>query len=210
MRSGNIQVGDNALLEELFPEARFNAWSVGEVHVLERRIVPNARRDHFEQNAHFSNVVNHLLPTTRKIARLCRTGSVRRRWLRQFHLHRTELDSTVAAIGQGAGSLRHRRAMFAGAEQTLSEMDRIASMEVLSEDQPEALRTTVSELRDSLRRAMREAEPSASLLSRLPSAKRGMYEHLFELVYACSGSKASAKALVDRMLAKIVKDELGS
>ncbi len=210
MRSGNIQVGDNALLEELFPEARFNAWSVGEIHVLDRRIVPNARRDHFEQNAHLSNLTNHLLPSARKIARLCRTGSVRRRWMRQFHLHRAELESSVAAIGQGAGSLRHRKAMFVGAEQTLSEMDRIASMEVLSEDKPEALRSTVLQLRSSLQGALHEAEPAASLLSRLPSDKRGMYEHLFELVYACSGSKTSAKALVDRMLAKIVKDELSS
>ena len=40
LRSGNIQVGDRALLEELFPEPRFNGWSVGEIHVIDRRIVP--------------------------------------------------------------------------------------------------------------------------------------------------------------------------
>ncbi|TIS13850.1 MAG: molecular chaperone Hsp90, partial [Mesorhizobium sp.] len=56
LRAGNIQVGDHALLEDLFPEPRFNAWSVGEVHVIDRRIVPNGRRDHFEQNAHFNNM----------------------------------------------------------------------------------------------------------------------------------------------------------
>jgi hypothetical protein len=60
LRSGNAQVGEHALLEELFSEPRFNAWSVGEVHVIDRRIVPNGRRDHFEQNAHFHNLLNHL------------------------------------------------------------------------------------------------------------------------------------------------------
>ena len=61
LRTGNVQVGDYTLLEELFPEPRFNAWSVGEVHVIDRRIIPNGRRDHFEQNAHFHNLLNHLV-----------------------------------------------------------------------------------------------------------------------------------------------------
>ena len=80
LRTGNIQVGDHALLEDLFPEPRFNGWSVGEVHVIDRRIVPNGRRDHFEQNAHFHNVTNHLAPTARDLTRRCRTSSVRRKW----------------------------------------------------------------------------------------------------------------------------------
>ena len=36
LRSGNVQVGDHALLEDLYPEPRFNVWSVGEVHVVDR------------------------------------------------------------------------------------------------------------------------------------------------------------------------------
>ena len=86
LRSGNIQVGDHALLEDLFPEQRFNVWSVGEVHIVDRRIVPNGRRDHFEQNAHLHNLMNHFTPTARAIARRCRTSSVRRKWLRQFEI----------------------------------------------------------------------------------------------------------------------------
>ena len=43
LRVGNVQIGGHALLEGLFTEARFNSWSIGEVHVLDRRVVPNAR-----------------------------------------------------------------------------------------------------------------------------------------------------------------------
>jgi molecular chaperone HtpG len=57
-RSGNIQIGEHALFEELFPEPRFNAWTVGEVHVVDSRIIPNGRRDHFEQNVHYDNLIN--------------------------------------------------------------------------------------------------------------------------------------------------------
>ncbi len=51
------------------PETRFNGWAVGEIHVVDRRIVPNGRRDHFEQNAHYTNLVNQLGPIAREIAK---------------------------------------------------------------------------------------------------------------------------------------------
>jgi molecular chaperone HtpG len=62
VRCGNIQVGDDRMFEELFPETRFNAWSVGELHVIDPRIIPNGRRDHFEQSVHFHNLLTHLSP----------------------------------------------------------------------------------------------------------------------------------------------------
>ena len=209
VRSGNIQVGDSALLEDLFPEPRFNGWSVGEIHVLDQRVVPNARRDHFEQNAHFNNLANHLLPTARKIARLCRTSSVRRKWLRQFELHRSAAQLGIAAIGQRAGSLRHRKAAASEVERLLAEMDRIASMDVLADDRPADLRGTIAGLRAALADSEQELGPVASPLARLPAKKRAMYEHLFDLIHACSTSKATSKALVDRIVAKIIQDELG-
>ena len=42
-RHGNIQVGSENVFVDLFAEARFNRWCVGEIHVLDNRIRPNAR-----------------------------------------------------------------------------------------------------------------------------------------------------------------------
>ena len=39
-RSGNIQIGDETVFEHLFPEERFNRWCVGEVHMVDSRIIP--------------------------------------------------------------------------------------------------------------------------------------------------------------------------
>lgn len=139
LRSGNIQVGDHTLLEELFPEPRFNVWSVGEVHVVERRIVPNGRRDHFEQNAHFHNLVNHLTPTARSIARRCRTSSVRRKWLREFELHRQGVTEKLGMIAQGGFGARKRKDLALAAEQALLQMERIASKDLLIDDGPDEL-----------------------------------------------------------------------
>ena len=38
-RLGNIQVGDERVFDHLFEEERFNRWCVGEVHILDSRIM---------------------------------------------------------------------------------------------------------------------------------------------------------------------------
>src|SRR5205085_9705000 len=60
LRMGNMQVGESNLLDDLFPEPRFNAWVVGEIQILDERILPNGRRDHFQQNVHFNDDRNML------------------------------------------------------------------------------------------------------------------------------------------------------
>ncbi len=78
LRVGNLQVGGPSALESIFPEPRFNSWTIGEVHVLSSRIVPNGRRDDFEQNNHYSNLLNHLIPRAKAIAKECRVSSAKR------------------------------------------------------------------------------------------------------------------------------------
>ncbi len=51
LRSGNIMIGRNDLLSEFFREKRFNGYLLGEIYLVDRRLVPNARRDDLEDNA---------------------------------------------------------------------------------------------------------------------------------------------------------------
>ena len=77
-RVGNIQIGDEAVFEDLFTEERFNRWCVGELHILDSRIVPNARRDYFEPGPHLRNLENQLTPVLRDISTRCRRESTAR------------------------------------------------------------------------------------------------------------------------------------
>jgi hypothetical protein len=77
-RYGDIQVGESNLFEDSFKEGRFNGWTVGELHIFERRIVPNARRDNFEVNHHYYNLLVQLGPLAAKITQRCRSASVAR------------------------------------------------------------------------------------------------------------------------------------
>jgi len=77
-RVGDLQVGESNLFEESYKETRFNSWTIGEIHMLDRRIVPNARRDNFEANHHYSNVLVQIGPVAAKISQRCRQASVSR------------------------------------------------------------------------------------------------------------------------------------
>src|SRR6266481_6216973 len=78
LRVGNIQIGDANTVQGVFPEPRFNSWAIGEVHVLNPRLIPNGRRDDFEQNTHYTNLLAHIAPRAKAIAKACRTRSAGR------------------------------------------------------------------------------------------------------------------------------------
>jgi molecular chaperone HtpG len=202
LRSGNIQIGDHTLLEGLFPEPRFNVWSVGEVHVLDRRLIPNGRRDNFEQNIHLNNLLNHLAPVAKDIARRCRTNSAKRKWFREFEVQREVAREKLGVLSQGGLSGAARNALALGIEQSLLRMEKIVGTKTLLPEGGNELRPRIDELRTEVQSAMAESS-DASPLSRLPAQQRDMYEHFFGLIYECSTNRSAAKALIDRILLKI-------
>jgi hypothetical protein len=100
VRSGNLQIGDDTLLSAAFPEERFNAWAVGEFHVFDLRLRPNARRDAFEPSVHVDNLYNQLGPYAGAIARRCRQQSKNRNRSRQFSALLGTFDALDAALGR--------------------------------------------------------------------------------------------------------------
>ena len=50
VRQGNILIGDKSTCNSYFKEERFNGWIMGELHVLDPELIVNSRRDDFEKN----------------------------------------------------------------------------------------------------------------------------------------------------------------
>nr|WP_249809457.1 MULTISPECIES: ATP-binding protein [unclassified Bradyrhizobium] len=203
LRSGNIQIGENALLEELFAEPRFNVWSVGEVHVVDRRIVPNGRRDHFEQNTHFHNLLNHLAPAARDISRRCRTNSIRRKWLREHELQREAAADAIKIVGQRSLSKTELSKFAKAAEKSLQQMEKIAAMSVFAPDGIKESHGVVTRLRNKLAKQVADGAAETSPLASLTSGQRKTYEKVFELIYKCSSNQMAAKTLIDKILQAI-------
>ncbi|MCY4597746.1 MAG: ATP-binding protein [Bryobacterales bacterium] len=83
-RIGNMQIGTDRIFQHLFLEPRFNGWCVGEVHIIDNRIVPNGRRDYFEPSPHLRNLENHIGSIAHNISSRCRRASSQRNKLRSI------------------------------------------------------------------------------------------------------------------------------
>lgn len=202
VRCGNIQVGDDRMFEELFPEARFNAWSVGELHVIDPRIIPNGRRDHFEQSVHFDNLRTHLTPLAREITRRCRTSSIQRKWSRDFELREMAVREKAAIIKQAALSRQDRYQVTEEIRAGIAFLDSILRKGVLPALVVADLKKRKEKLERDVSRIL-QAPVTASALSDFPSPKRRAYEQLIALIYECSASQTNAKLLVDKILARL-------
>ncbi len=60
VRKGNILIGDSKTLNGIFKEPRFNGWTQGEIFIVTDKLVPNARRDDFEQNEAYYQLIDTL------------------------------------------------------------------------------------------------------------------------------------------------------
>lgn len=204
LRSGNIQVGGPTLLEELFPEPRFNAWTVGEIHVIDKRILPNGRRDHFEPGVYFNTLLNHLTPVARGITRRCRTSSRKRHVLRKFVAEESRARESLSILGQGTLRGERRKRVLVAVQQRIASLEKLIRADLVKTEMAE-LEAKLAALRSDLRQLTEGALPS-SPLDHLSPAKRKMYQHLFGLIYECSTNRIAAKALIDRILVKLEED----
>ena len=100
-RAGNIQIGTDRVFEHLFLEPRFNGWCVGEVHIVDRRLVPNGRRDYFEPGPQLRNLENHIGAVAHEISSRCRRASSQRNKLRNIRgaIHRLKHARDLADSG---------------------------------------------------------------------------------------------------------------
>lgn len=200
-RVGDIQVGDSNLFEDIFPETRFNAWTVGEVHIFDPRIVPNGRRDDFERNVHLANLKNHLAPLGREVAVRCRTSSRERKRIRDFELaHQAALEN-IAILEQGSLAPNACEHVALAVDMTVMKMEKLAAPDNLLDGEGRE-RVAIEEVKTRLE-AVTRSTTSSSPLERMAPERKAHYEEMFSLIYECAANRSAAKALVDRILAKL-------
>lgn len=202
LRSGDMQVGESNLLDELFIESRFNAWSVGEVHILDQRIVPNGRRDHFEQNIQFRDLLSKLAPTAHELSRLCRRSSLRRNAIRQFEIAYDQAAANLAVIKQGLVGTSEKKRLEKDTLKLLKRMEKCCVHSILERKDKSKLQSKLKRLHGRVQKAIAsQAKPKA--LKRLETTEKKIFEKLVSLIYECSPNKGAARQLIDRILAKI-------
>ena len=200
-RVGNIQIGHDRLFLEVFPEDRFCSWTIGEVHVLDGRVVPNGRRDGFESNAHLDNLVAHLRPVGAEVARECRVSSQKRNRIKTFDLAADKVYERLDVLTQGAISERHAKSIKAEIGSLLSEMGKALDFDLFQNADRSALRSRLAIIEKAVDAHTSRAK--GDTLDNLPKRKRATYREIFDLIYDCSVNQVAAKSLIDRMLDRL-------
>ena len=123
-REGNMQIGGDTVFESLFSEERFNRWCVGEIHILDPRIVPNSRRDYFEPGPHTRNLENCLAAVLHGIAARCRKVSSMRNSGRRIAMAMRKIEETYELAASGYLTVADAEAMIERASSKIPEIRR--------------------------------------------------------------------------------------
>jgi hypothetical protein len=94
---GNIEVGDEYFLADMFTERRFSTWNIGEIH-LNYALKLNARRDGFEPSAQYEVFLEQSYGLARFLSQLCRRSSKDRSRLAHAHGSLRKLEAFVAGV----------------------------------------------------------------------------------------------------------------
>lgn len=202
-RVGNMQIGDNNLLEELFPEPRFNGWTIGEVHVLDPKVIPNGRRDSFEQSVHFDNLMNQLTPCAREAARRCRQSSISRKWIREFELHKAAALSHAKACTRGGLSRAAKRRHSDAAAKSLKAIQKVIATRHIGDDTRAELSSQAVALEARVTKLLGAPAAEKDPLDRFKPQVRGAYQNVISLIYELASNSAAAAALVDKILTRL-------
>ena len=145
-RVGNIQIGGEAVFDHLFTEERFNRWCVGELHILDPRIVPNARRDYFQPGPPLQDLENQLKPILRGISTRCRRESTTRNRDRKALLSLCNIEDLHALATSGYLTMEDSTRLVQGALQEVEEVRQSIHKGNLENGSSERLETVAEQL----------------------------------------------------------------
>jgi len=202
-RKGNVQIGDHRIFAEVFPESRFASWTVGEVHVLDPRVVPNGRRDDFEQNVHQDHLISRLGEVGDHIGRMCRSSSVVRNRIKAFDIGALKVDEQLKILEQGAIDGLTAEAIVEDIRSEMFEIKRMTEASVFAETDRAELTERYTQLEERLTRASTRTSGGEDALGAVPESERAAVQRMISLIYECSANRLAAKSLVDRILARL-------
>ena len=195
-RVGNIQIGGEAVFDDLFTEERFNRWCVGELHILDSRIIPNARRDYFEPGPHLRNLENQLIPVIRNISTRCRRESAARNRARKALTVLCNIEDLYALATSGYLTAEDSAGLV---QEALREVEKVReSIGIDGLDKHAHARLDTAE--DKLSNFSFETE--LQRLSDMPPSEVEVYQRVFGALATLAPSPGTARELIKMVFAE--------
>jgi hypothetical protein len=201
-RIGDIQVGGADVFTEIFREPRFNNWVVGEIHVLDPRVMPNGRRDAFEQGPAATALTLHLVLLARGLTERTRESSMRRVREKAFDASGARAEDILALLEPGLVAGAAAGALSRDLDHSVDAMAKVAESDLFAPEEQARMHSRVAELRER-RHQLPAHTAGAHPLARVPESEREAYGRVFALVFECMGDSAAARSLVERVAERL-------
>lgn len=201
VRKGNILIGDSHTMNAIFKEARFNGWTQGEIFIVTDKLIPNARRDDFEQNDAYYKFMEALSNSVgTEIARTIREASLTRNNPNAKALREIErkIGEASTAVAEGFNSTVDKEKMVTALTESA---ESLAGLRV-SED----LTSKKKELQEKIEAAIEEVSESKNF--KINQINSGIDKKSKQVLKVVSDilSRKLAKVLVDEIIEDIVKE----
>lgn len=202
-RVGNIQIGGETVFDHLFPQARFNRWCIGEVHVVDPHVVPNGRRDYFEVGPHTRNLENHLGALCRSIVTRCRRSSRKRNGMRRMVTKLSQLEASHSLAASGYLGEEDAQRLVANAGQAVEDLRK----ESRRLDAEGCLGPRI----DGLAQMLRDFGPhgEGGVLNGLPALELGVYQEVFGAIASVAKTGEEAMGTIQAIVERLRADQKG-
>ena len=189
-------IGDKNMLSDVFRERRFNNYLIGEVHVVDMRLMPNSRRDDLEDNSarqRFRNcVIREIgIPLSRRIREL----STARSSMKRAH-YQSELEEASRQIGKGGYLAEAQK------DHVLRQLRRL-----LEETQDIDRKSTIEELLSQVENARHVLDNMDGKVTSLLGFELRPYKKFFDIVYKQIDDKKMAEAILNKIISELLGHE---
>ena len=201
VRKGNILIGDSKTMNVIFKEARFNGWTQGEIFIVTDKLIPNARRDDFEQNDAYYKLIQALSDGVGlEIARTIREASITRNNPTAKALREVEkkLAEASTAVSEGFNSTVDKEKLITTLTDTAASLSGLKIGDDLSAKK--------KELQEKVETAIEEVTESKNF--KINQINSGIDKKSKQVLRVVSDilSRKLAKVLVDEIIEDIVSE----
>ena len=195
LREGNIQIGEENALDTLFREERFNRWCVGEIHIVDARLLPNGRRDYFEPGPHMRQIENHLESTIQSVVHRCRNASSARNQQRKVQTTLEHMDSAYELASSGYLKATDSRALVE------KMMEKVQTLEESLDPTDPDYENKVTDI-ERLRSKLSQFRPKQGRppMGKVPKAEIATYQRVFKALTELCSSPSVAKEMIEGVL----------
>ena len=173
IRQGNILVGDKGSCGHIFKEERFNGWLIGELHIIDKDIIANSRRDGFEKNTAYFELLEKLKQWALSITKTIRHISYER------SLPSSKIEIAEARLVEDLNdenSLISEEYMFTDSVSESAFMDQSESQELAETDFFSKLNVLLGQ------KKMQTKYTALNINERLTQEQRKVLERVFDLI----------------------------